>query len=197
MDHLRPTSSWVHLCIDMQRIFAAGGLWPTPWMERVLPNVAKIAERHPSRTIFTRFVTPRSPDEASGAWRPYYRKWISATRDHIDPAQLQLVDPLGDLGRGACVIDKMHYSAFVGSTLLIELRNRGAAGIIVTGSETDVCVLSTVMSAVDFGIPVVVVEDGICSSSDAGHDALIATYNSRFSCQVATMRTQALLDIWQ
>jgi len=30
-------SGAVHLCIDMQNIFAPGGLWATPWMERVLP----------------------------------------------------------------------------------------------------------------------------------------------------------------
>ncbi len=32
-------SQAVHLCIDMQRIFSSEGPWPTPWMERVLPNV--------------------------------------------------------------------------------------------------------------------------------------------------------------
>jgi hypothetical protein len=29
----------VHLCIDMQRLFSADGIWPTPWMTRVLPSV--------------------------------------------------------------------------------------------------------------------------------------------------------------
>ncbi|MET4295277.1 nicotinamidase-related amidase [Bradyrhizobium sp. LB8.2] len=51
----------VHLCIDMQNIFAPGGLWATPWMERVLPTVAAIASRYRARTIFTRFITPQQP----------------------------------------------------------------------------------------------------------------------------------------
>ncbi|MHC2279292.1 hypothetical protein ACVME8_005935 [Bradyrhizobium diazoefficiens] len=38
-------------------------------------------------------------------------------------------------------------------------------------AETDVCVLSTVLSAVDLGFRVVIVEDALCSSSDVGHDA--------------------------
>jgi hypothetical protein len=30
----------------MQRIFAKGGIWETPWMERVLPIIVEIAERY-------------------------------------------------------------------------------------------------------------------------------------------------------
>ena len=44
------TAKTVHLCLDMQRIFAPGGPWATPWMERVLPVVASIASRFPERT---------------------------------------------------------------------------------------------------------------------------------------------------
>ena len=40
-------------------------------------------------------------------------------------------------------------------------------------AETDVCVLSTVLDAVNIGFRVVMVEDALCSSSDAGHDALM------------------------
>ena len=57
------TDRTVHLCIDMQRIFSAEGPWTTPWMERVLPVVAAIAQRFPERTVFTRFITPQRPDD--------------------------------------------------------------------------------------------------------------------------------------
>jgi len=42
----------VHLCVDMQRIFASGGVWETPWMKRVLPAIVGITAQHPERTIF-------------------------------------------------------------------------------------------------------------------------------------------------
>jgi len=64
-DRLLPiplTEKTVHLCIDMQRLFSSEGPWATPWMERVLPVVVEIASRFPERTVFTRFITPRSPE---------------------------------------------------------------------------------------------------------------------------------------
>ena len=64
VDALPPSA--VHLCVDMQRIFS------TPWMERVLPIVTRIAERFPERTLFTRFITPATPADAIGRWRSYY-----------------------------------------------------------------------------------------------------------------------------
>jgi nicotinamidase-related amidase len=72
---MMPIVDAVHLCVDMQRIFAKGGVWETPWMERVLPTIADIAARHAARTVFTRFITPATPAEAPGQWRPYYERW--------------------------------------------------------------------------------------------------------------------------
>ena len=70
-DQLLPlplTERSVHLCVDMQRIFSAEGPWPTPWMDRVLPVVAALANRHPERTVFTRFIPPERPDQMPGMW---------------------------------------------------------------------------------------------------------------------------------
>ena len=74
-DQLLPlplTERSVHLCVDMQRIFSAEGPWPTPWMDRGLPVAAALANRHPERTVFTRFIPPERPD-------PYGTRLISAT----------------------------------------------------------------------------------------------------------------------
>jgi nicotinamidase-related amidase len=45
-------------------------------------------------------------------------------------------------------------------------------------------VLSTVLDAVNIGLGVVIVEDALCSSSDAGHDALMTMYRLRFTEQI-------------
>jgi nicotinamidase-related amidase len=40
-----------------------------------------------------------------------------------------------------------------------------AETLIISGGETDVCVLSTVLSAVDLGYRIILVEGALCSSS--------------------------------
>jgi nicotinamidase-related amidase len=62
----------VHLCVDMQRIFSTEGPWPTPWRDRVLLVATALANRHPERTVFTRFIPPERPEEIPGMWRRYY-----------------------------------------------------------------------------------------------------------------------------
>jgi nicotinamidase-related amidase len=160
------TERSVHLCIDMQRLFSADGPWATPWMDRVLPIVATIAERFPERTIFTRFITPRRPEDMPGRWQDYYAKWLETTREHIDPRMLELLPALARLVPPAVVIDKTRYSAFAEPRLLSHLRRRGADALVVTGSETDVCVMATIMSAVDLGFRIILVRDAVGSSSD-------------------------------
>jgi nicotinamidase-related amidase len=190
------TARTVHLCVDMQRIFSTQGPWPTPWMERVLPVVAELAGRHPARTVFTRFITPRRPDDMPGMWQRYYTRWRGATRECLDPELLELLPPLARLCPPAVVIDKSRYSAFAEPALFAHLQARGADGLIVTGSETDVCVLATVLGAVDLGYRLILVTDEVCSSSDEGHDALLQVYNRRYSEQIETATAQAILSRW-
>jgi nicotinamidase-related amidase len=194
--HASLTPRSVHLCVDMQRLFTADGPWPTPWMDRVLPTVAAIAERFPERTVFTRFVTPMRPDELPGTWRRYYEKWPETVRTRLDPRLLELVPRLARLAPPAHVIDKTRYSAFALSPLAQHLHDRGADALVVTGSETDVCVLATVLAAVDRGFRVVLVTDGVCSSSDAGHDGLLTIYRQRYSQQIETADSETVLSCW-
>ena len=194
---MTPIENAVHLCVDMQRIFARGGLWETPWMERVLPTIAGIVARCPERTVFTRFVTPLSPEEAPGQWQAYFQRWKLATRDVLDPAALDLVPALARYVPPATVVDKSTYSAFFRSPLVEFLLQREVRTVIVSGAETDVCVLSSVLDAVNIGFRVVIVEDALCSSSDRGHDALMTMYRLRFSEQIDLVTAEGLTEVWR
>ena len=191
------TEHTVHLCVDMQMLFSPGGPWPTPWLPRVLPVVEEIAARFPERTVFTRFITPKQPEDLPGAWRQYYRRWRETTRERIDPELLELLPELRRFAPPATVIDKTRYSAFAEPALHRHLYDRRADGLIITGSETDVCVLATVLGAVDLGYPVAVVCDAVCSSSDQGHDAVLQVYRGRYSQQIETIGAEALLREWR
>lgn len=195
--HAPLSSSAVHLCIDMQNLFAPGAPWAAPWIERVTPVVTAIAERFAAHTIFTRFIPPKHPNDMPGAWRRYYTKWRQITREHIDPELLALLPSLARLVPPASVIDKTRYSAFAGSGLTAQLARRKADTVIVTGSETDVCVLATVSSAVDRGLRVIIVIDAICSSSDEGHDSMLQVYRGRYSEQIELASAETILSQWR
>jgi nicotinamidase-related amidase len=192
-----PITDAVHLSIDMQNIFAPGGIWQTPWMERVLPVIVDITARHPARTVFTRFITPVRAGERPGRWQRYFHKWDCATRARLPSSQLEPVPALNRFVPPAQVIDKPAYSAFTASTLVSLLSDRGVGTLVITGSETDVCVLATVLHAVDLGFRVVIVEDALCSSFDAGHDALMTLYRNRFAEQIELIKADELTPLWR
>jgi nicotinamidase-related amidase len=193
---IEPISSAVHVCIDMQNIFSKGGLWETPWMERVLPTIVTLTAWKAERTIFTRFIPPETPDQRPGRWQKYFRRWAQATRAHLPLYQLELVPELARFAPPALVVDKPGYSAFSAPQLYSLLTERHIGTVVLSGAETDVCVLATVLSAVDFGFRVVIVEDALCSSLDVGHDALMTLYRNRFSEQIDLVTLDELNSLW-
>jgi nicotinamidase-related amidase len=192
-----PGESAVHLCVDMQRMFAEGTERKMPWLERILPNVVAISSAHPERTVFTRFVPAEKPGQGVGMWRHYYERWASMTIERIGPNLVGLVSELAALVPPARVFDKHVYSPWTGSNLHEQLRGAGIDTVIITGGETDVCVLSTTLGAIDWGFRVILVQDALCSSADETHDAMMDVYMNRFGEQVETVTTQTLLERWQ
>ncbi len=186
----------VHLCIDMQRLFAEGTDWHTPWMARVLPVVRRIAEARPERTVFTRFIPAARPGEGQGTWKRYYERWASMTLERLPPGMVDLMPPLQRLVPPAEVFDKPVYSPWFDGALHRRLREREVGALVITGAETDVCVLAAVMGAVDLGYRVVVPTDAVCSSSDETHDALLTLYRGRYGQQVETATSEEVLRAW-
>jgi nicotinamidase-related amidase len=191
------TNTCLHICVDMQRLFAEDTDWHTPWMERVLPNVVRVVEAHPAQTIFTRFIPAGEPGEGRGAWRRYYENWASMTISRLGREMVELVSELKRFVPPARVIDKKVYSPWLEGLLDDMLRNTPIDTLIVSGGETDVCVLATVLGAVDRGYRVVVATDALCSSSDETHDAMMTLYHNRYGQQVETVTTDTILQNWR
>jgi nicotinamidase-related amidase len=192
---IRPNAA--HLCIDMQRLFSDEGPWPMAWMPRATPQVEQLVARAPERTIFTRFIPPEKPEDAPGRWRIYYEKWSHVTRRQIDNPLIELLPVLTRYAPPATVFDKTVYSAFGNPQLHRFLRARQIDTLIVSGSETDVCVLSSILAAVDYGYRIIIAEDAVCSSSDEGHDALIELFDQRFDVQLEPATVEVILSAWQ
>lgn len=188
---------WAHLCVDMQSMFAEDTEWHAPWLQRVLPAVERLVERSAECTIFTRFMPPAVPEQARGAWQRYYKRWISMTRDRLNPELLGIVSPLGRFVPPARTFDKAIYSPWLSGDLNRFLQSSGVTTLILSGAETDVCVLATVLGAIDLGYHVVLPVDALFGSADDTHDAMLGIYRSRFQMQLTTTTVQELLDLWR
>ena len=118
------------------------------------------------------------------------------TIDELGTEMLDLVPELRVFAPPAEVIDKPVYSPWMATDLHSRLQARGVNALVITGGETEVCVLAAVMGAIDFGYRVVLAKDAICSSADDTHDAMIDIYCERFQMQVETVDTEAVLRAW-
>ncbi|WP_313618030.1 cysteine hydrolase [Agrobacterium sp.] len=177
-------NQWVHLCIDMQRIFAEDTPWHVPWMSRVSGEIIELSECHPQRTIFTRFMTPERATDMPGMWRAYYEKWHEMTRAKIAIELLDVVPDLAHLIPPARILDKMTYSPWTSGHLHQQLHAESVDTVVVTGGETDVCVLAAAIGGIELGYKVIVLEDAVCSGTDETHDAALELLRSRFSAQL-------------
>jgi nicotinamidase-related amidase len=191
------TTTAIHLCVDMQRLYAEDTEWALPWLPRVLPQIVALCELEPKRSVFTRFVPARHPGEGQGTWRRYYNRWASMTVERIGPDMVDLVPELARFVPPAEVVDKPVYSPWLGSDLHRRLRARDCDTLVISGGETDMCVLAAVLGAVDFGYRTVLVSDAVCSASDASHDAMLDLFRRRYGQHVEIANAAEVAELWR
>lgn len=190
------TSNFRHIVIDMQRLFAEETAWHTPALASILPNVTRLSTALHSHTLFARFIVPQTAEAAEGSWRRYYQRWSMITGSSHDPSLHELVEPLLPLADQTNVFDKRGYSVFAGTDLDQRLRHQQVDTLIFSGIESDVCVYSSVMAAIDLGYNVVVAADALASADDHAHKAVLDILAPRLPEQISVMSTQAILDNW-
>ena len=201
MDHIRglrfgPLSrSAVHLCIDMQMLFAQDSPWASRAVAIASPAVKEICLRKPEATIFTRFICPDDPGAISGQWAAFYASCPELAR--LDPRLFDIVPELQAIAPQARTVNRFVFSAFHGSELLALLRRRATDTLVFSGVETDICVLATALRAIDFGYRVIVVEEAVASSNGPGHAAAMTGIFPRFDQQVEIVGVSDLLGRWK
>ncbi|KFL31128.1 cysteine hydrolase [Devosia riboflavina] len=186
-----------HLCIDVQNMFAGDTAWHTPWLSKVLPAIEAIVDRAPASTIFTRFIPPARVEDETGTWCEYYDRWPSMVTSRLGPDMLQIVPTLARYVPPAKHFDKNRYSPWLFGDLDQTLREDGVGTLVVSGGETDVCVMATVLGAVDLGYRTILCTDAVFGSADQTHDAAVTVFHSRFGQQLTACTTQELLDNWE
>jgi nicotinamidase-related amidase len=187
----------VHVAIDMQVVFAEHPDWGAASTMEIAPRVTRIAAHWPEQTVFTRFVPPSSLEEALGQWQAFYRRWPQIVAESGNAALFDLLPSLKAQVPPARVIDKPVYSAFEVPAFADVLHALGADTLILTGVETDVCVLATALGAIDHGLRTILVSDALASASLEGHGAALAAIYTRFDQQVELIDTETLLREWK
>jgi nicotinamidase-related amidase len=129
-------------------------------------------------------------------WARYYRRWADVTLSRIDINLVELMPELTRFTPPARLLDKRVYSPWTEGRLDALLSGSGVDTLLITGGETDGCVLATVLGAIDRGFRVGLVADAICSSTDQTYDALMELYRYRFSEQIETALLRDILDAW-
>lgn len=185
---------WRHICVDMQRMFAEDTPWKVTWMERVSPQVLEVASNYADRTIFSRFLPPARPTNATGMWRAYYEKWWMMTAEHLPAEMYGLLPELAAFTPPAIVFDKRTYSPWIDGRLNALLRGQDVETLVITGGETDVCVLATALGAIDLGYRGIILTDAVCSGTDETHGASLKLLESRFTAQMDAMSTETFLS---
>jgi nicotinamidase-related amidase len=138
-------------------------------------EVLDIARGRGVKTFFTRHVT--LPVELMGVaqlllWRTWQRvDRLEDVRSPFPPdaPQTQIVSELAPTNEEA-VLDKLTFSAFVGSPLELALRGAGVMAVAVVGVATEIGIEPTVRHAGDLGFVPVVIADA-CAAGDAAAGA--------------------------
>jgi nicotinamidase-related amidase len=107
-----------------------------------------------------------------------------------------LIDELQPLP-GEPVIDKPGYSAFASTDLDLLLRNRGIRELIICGVTTEVCVHSTLRSAVDRGYACTLVSDACGSAYPQLHAAALAMVDVEGGLFGRVLDSHSLLSQWE
>jgi nicotinamidase-related amidase len=163
------------LVVDMQRGFVdAGQAMEVPPAREVVPAIRALldgfrAKRLP--VVFTEFTYSPAVPILVGELHPEHRPAPpGAPRGFGVPSSSCLEGDASARTIGALaprpdelVIRKRWYDAFAGTELDGALRARGVTSLVVTGTMTDICVLSTVVGAFNHEYRISVVADGVAT----------------------------------
>lgn len=165
------------LVYDMQ----VGILEQIPDREQVLHNVVealRTARAHGVRTYFTRHIT--LPVALMGvAQLRMWRAWqqvdrLADVRSPFlpDAPQTQIVPEL-EPNEDEAVLDKLAFSAFVGTPLELALRSAAVQTLAIVGVATEIGIEPTMRHAGDLGlIPVVITDACSAGNADAGRRSM-------------------------
>jgi nicotinamidase-related amidase len=144
-----------------------------------------------------KFCPVKKAGEGHGMWKKYYERWSCMTIEEAGKEMFELVSTLARFIPPAQQVDKHVYGPWLETDLHRRLQERGVHTLVISGGETDICVLATVLGAVDLGYRVILAADALCSAEDSTHNSMMHVYNARFSVQIEVKSTEEILSKWE
>ena len=183
----------LHIVVDMQELFRSHPEWGTKALTGIVPSIQRLLKAKPENAYFSRFIPAQHAGKAEGMWQRYYRRWHSVTLDQIDAVQIDVIHELRPWAKR--VGDKPGYSALASAD--IRAAAIAARDVILTGVETDVCVLATAIEAMEAGLRVILARDALTSSSLSCHAKALDILHDRFDEQIEVATVDHILAAWQ
>lgn len=184
----------LHICIDMQRIFLEPGPWYAEAGLALLPKIEQLVHARNLPSVFTRFITPSNASEATGSWQTYYKFWHQVTKAEAGEEWLALHPTLQKFAKSENTFDKTTYDAFASGSFRSSIERAKPSALIFSGIETDVCVLATVLTALDLGFRTIIAEDAVTSSDLDSHNACFEFLFPRYSQQIEIATVAEILS---
>lgn len=168
--------------IDMQRVYLPEGAWATPGILRAEQNILALLQKYED-VIFTRHLSAENP---VGTWARYNAAALEVDKN---PNNARLIESLAAYEGES--LEKTTYSAFGSPDF--SCRAQAAKRLILTGVQSEFCVLATLLDAVDAGIDVIYVADAVAGS--ATHlERAVEDIVRLMPAQAALMATRELLE---
>ncbi len=159
------------LVIDMQNVYAEGGQWYCPHSAGASENILRILEKKQETmdVIFTEFRASENPE---GVWKQYNRENEQVNQD-------SRANELMEVFRDAMEKYPLYTKSVYSSMAIPEVREAAFRSnqVVISGVVAECCVLATVMSLIDAGIPVIYLTDavaGIDSDTEAAVELVLA-----------------------
>ena len=185
----------IHLVVDMQELFRSHPDWGSASLTAIVPPILRLLKDNPENAYFSRIIPPQQMDHATGAWRRYYQRWHRVTLDRMNPDLVNVIEEFRPWERD--IVDKSGYSALGNTDFRRKLSESGDRCLVLSGVETDVCVLSTAMEAMDLGLRVILALDAVTSSSARCHELALQIVHERFDEQIELATVDDILTSWQ
>ena len=197
------------LVVDMQRGFVEPGdsAWRCRRRGRSCRSSARCSTASAPSTcpvVFTEFIYSPAVPLLVGELHPEHRPAApGAPRGFGLPSSSCLEGDASARTIGALapraeelVVRKRWYDAFAGTELDGALRARGVTSLVVTGTMTDICVLSTVVGAFNREYRITVVEDGVATLWPEIQRATLDIVGRAFGRVVQSSEVLATISGW-